>query len=314
MKKFLLTTFLFALISVSSAQSWCPPGATWSFRLSNIYMQYENGYLEFKNTQTITVNGITCNQLIGNRFGRMGWQGNMPLSPITYTVVTYENNGVIFYQTGPQRFDTIANFNAGIGGGWYVNGWDSSCVKHPPIFEPRKKIVVLDTGHTQINGFSLKSLTVTTTAQNTSTYTIVERVGPLKGFLHQYYCCASDCWNYLGDFNCYKDDGFGIYSKPGVSACNFVSVKETSQTLKNVQIYPNPVNEILTIELNLFDESGKFVITDVLGQTVLVKGVKRQDLLEPRYQLDVSELKEGIYFLQVLSREKLITTKKIIKE
>ena len=134
-----------------------------------------------------------------------------------------KKNGVVFYQTEQNRFDTIANFNLGPGKGWYTYKWDSlNCSQ----FIKRIKTTINDTGHISINGIYLKSMTVTL-APYTTTFTIIERIGPTFGFLYQYYECFFDAYGYYGNFSCYKDNQLGIYNLNNSTGCNFMSIKET---------------------------------------------------------------------------------------
>jgi hypothetical protein len=242
-------------------------------------MNYEDGYLELKYIQTVSVNGVTCKKLVGQAYGTMGWQGSQPLTMGSPTIITYESNGVISYQTGPQRFDTIANFNANIGDGWYVPDWDST-----NFICSRKKVVVNTTSTVMINGQSLKKLT-------TSDGDIIEKIGPLNGFIHGYYYCCLDCWAYLGDFRCYRDSGFAVYSKPGTSDCNFVSVKENSSDLKKIRLFPNPNKGQFTLTT---DDPVQVLIFDQLGSLVYETKIENAG----EYTFDLRDMTPGLYILK----------------
>lgn len=76
--------------------------------------------------------------------------------------------------------------------------------------------------------------------------------------------------------------------------------------LEKINIYPNPVKDILTIEINSNIELKSLRLYDVLGRLVLS--------LESDYdQIDVSGLNNGIFFLYIYTNRGIIT-KKLIKK
>ena len=80
------------------------------------------------------------------------------------------------------------------------------------------------------------------------------------------------------------------------------SIKTVSKN--DMNIYPNPVKDILTIE-NI--ENSKIMIYDISGKTVYLKQTNTN--VE---KIDLSELNRGIYFITISNNDKVIT-KKIIK-
>lgn len=74
----------------------------------------------------------------------------------------------------------------------------------------------------------------------------------------------------------------------------------------SVSVYPNPVNDILNINVNATKENLTIKITDVVGRDVLN--------IEYESQLDISFLEKGIYFVSILQGNKTLVTKKIVKQ
>ena len=74
---------------------------------------------------------------------------------------------------------------------------------------------------------------------------------------------------------------------------------------KNI-IYPNPVNAILKIQINDQSSIDKILISDILGKTVLKR-------FSAQSELDVSDLKKGVYFIKIYT-DKGITTSKFNKD
>ncbi|MCH7785783.1 MAG: T9SS type A sorting domain-containing protein [Bacteroidetes bacterium] len=76
--------------------------------------------------------------------------------------------------------------------------------------------------------------------------------------------------------------------------------------LNIIQIYPNPVKDILTIENISNTEITSIMIYDVLGRLVLTENGNVK-------QLDISQLNSGLLFV-IIETDEGVVTKKIIKE
>ncbi|MGZ4062135.1 MAG: T9SS type A sorting domain-containing protein [Bacteroidia bacterium] len=88
----------------------------------------------------------------------------------------------------------------------------------------------------------------------------------------------------------------------------FLQKKRTSGFV----VSPNPNNGLISVEITNKD----FVVKDeeLRIKNVLGEVVKQEKLLSKKQQFDLSELKNGIYFLQVIQDEKVLCVKKIIKQ
>lgn len=78
------------------------------------------------------------------------------------------------------------------------------------------------------------------------------------------------------------------------------------QTLSNTLLYPNPVSSIINLKLP-YEGSGSVKFYNILGENVLNK-----KLSSTTTQIDVSELKSGIYLVRIQT-ENESTIKKIVK-
>lgn len=85
--------------------------------------------------------------------------------------------------------------------------------------------------------------------------------------------------------------------------CSTMSVYDSS--LLEFNMYPNPVNEILIIDL---DEEANYSILNLNGQ-ILKKG----DLFKGENELNISNLSKGVYFIKFEEDERVLT-KKLIKQ
>ncbi len=90
--------------------------------------------------------------------------------------------------------------------------------------------------------------------------------------------------------------------------CQTVGLEELKNNNYKLKIYPNPAKDVLNIAIEelLAIETTTIKITDILGREVL-------DLWGSQ-QINIKDLKAGIYFLKLYNKEKLIATEKIIKE
>ncbi len=93
-----------------------------------------------------------------------------------------------------------------------------------------------------------------------------------------------------------------------VSAC--VGVNNLSNVTQDAfQVYPNPTQNVLNVELKTSNETIRFVLTNALGQIVLstkTTGVNTK--------IDLSMQAKGIYFLQLVNNGQIMGIKKVIKE
>lgn len=305
MKKLLFFLALLFAIDASFSQSWCMPGAVWNYRFKNKHMSYEDGYSEVRYVGDVLLDGRNCNTMKLSRYGVYGPNGTMTLWPDHSYFYTYAENNVVYYRRAANVYDTIVDFNAAVGDEWLIHeGWNAlSCGTHSI---QQVKLTVTDTGHMTINGFSLKYIEIANHPSGDGdhpTIRIVERIGPLRGFMNHYLCCAFDCWQRKGNFSCYWDDTFPVYSDPELNYCNIntVGLVEEGDPV-TVTIFPNPTNGIVRIqasgkaELQIFNMTGEIVFTkdDHSGS-----------------EIDLGFLPPGIYTVSVKSRDSIHRAKLI---
>ncbi len=80
----------------------------------------------------------------------------------------------------------------------------------------------------------------------------------------------------------------------------------------SMRIYPNPSNGNFTIEMQQAATTGmKFRIIDLTGRNVLEKQTAIGNQIQ---NIDASKLASGFYFLQVVSKGKVLAVEKLMKE
>ena len=120
----------------------------------------------------------------------------------------------------------------------------------------------------------------------------------------QYLCVRRDSMMFYDVFNNPKAiiANMGIQLKPWIGTV--LSVAEVQEDNK-VNIYPNPVQDKIIIELSAVS---RYIISlcNMLGQQVM-----KTEFTATKTELDVSELPKGVYFVQV-SNDQFKEVKKII--
>lgn len=92
----------------------------------------------------------------------------------------------------------------------------------------------------------------------------------------------------------------------GTSACvtvNSVGIEDATNTFASV--YPNPVNELLTVTLSDLDNA-QFELMDVQGKMIMSSTINNGE------QIDMSHLESGIYFVRLISNENRMI-KRVVK-
>ncbi|MBL7921804.1 MAG: T9SS type A sorting domain-containing protein [Bacteroidia bacterium] len=103
-----------------------------------------------------------------------------------------------------------------------------------------------------------------------------------------------------------KIDSMGCDST--VVYCQTVGLNENTINKNILSIYPNPTNDILNIEIENFnhDQNLTIKVVDILGRAILEIPFKEQ--------INLKDLKYGVYFLELYDKQKLISSRKIIKQ
>ncbi|MCX6351912.1 MAG: M1 family aminopeptidase [Bacteroidetes bacterium] len=89
-------------------------------------------------------------------------------------------------------------------------------------------------------------------------------------------------------------------------------IDEISLDNFNLQLSPNPTNNILHIYGNFRNQNSKIVLKDLLGKT-LYQAVEKCNNGESNFDIDISKLPAGIYILEVSDGDNFIA-KKVIKQ
>jgi PKD repeat protein len=99
-----------------------------------------------------------------------------------------------------------------------------------------------------------------------------------------------------------------------INLSTITSLKETTGSLLNFELFPNPATENVTVALDLpEDKKIEITLVDILGRTVSY--IDPQTLTNGNHEINiaVSDLAKGVYFVQI-NMDHISSTKKIIIE
>ncbi len=114
----------------------------------------------------------------------------------------------------------------------------------------------------------------------------------------------ADVFNSISGINTYKRSYFRILPRSADDIDKFVGVEENS--LSNVNIFPNPVNDNLTI--NNLGSTSQIVISNVLGQTVMSVVVSNSTM-----NISFDSLEKGIYLITIVDSNNNTRTERVVK-
>lgn len=303
MKRIFIFSVLLILLAKLSAQTWAPAGATWHYSFNQMYSY---GYLEVGYTNDTIILGKDCKTFQKTQFG-YSFPGVYDTVNLGKEFTYLDSNSNIVYRYFDSKFDTLYNFNAQTGDVWKVHGMHIS---------PDSGIVVVDSiGYRVINSDTLKSIFVSTingSCIGWSSAEIVERIGCINDYMFpNYVSCIADFVE-GGPLRCYSDDNFPIFVTDESSYCDFITSIDSYVNVEDfIEVYPNPTSSSIIIKSkNMSMTDMKIVLLSSLGQKIFEYDLN----LTKDFQIDLSNLKSGLYFLQVTNDKGVYIIKKIIKE
>jgi photosystem II stability/assembly factor-like uncharacterized protein len=92
-----------------------------------------------------------------------------------------------------------------------------------------------------------------------------------------------------------------------ITGGGMTNVNMINQKKEKINIYPNPANDMLYINLNHTNKPYYISIKNIYGQPMLTKSLADNNIL------DISFLANGIYLIQIINDKEIIFTSKFIK-
>ncbi len=285
--------FLLALLpTIAHAQSWCPPGAMWTF--DYLDQMFGTGVHRIELAGDTTIDGHPAQRLEHWAIYGGGW-GQPDLQTVQMADLhTYEDSGVVYLKSDwAVDFDTVMWFSAAPGDRWNIPGIDEW------------SIAVLDTSSILLDGMALKQLIVQVEPEGWFMVdTLRERIGYRWLFINPVESMLID--GIFGGLRCYEDLSIS-YSAPGISDCGFtMSVEQPGR--KNAALpFPNPGTTHFTLDLtpgphtvSLYDATGRMVL--------------QQRTSEVRPVVHTDEMQAGLYHLIVRDARGRATHARWVKE
>jgi hypothetical protein len=125
-----------------------------------------------------------------------------------------------------------------------------------------------------------------------------------------FYCSVAGIGTHPISYSYTGTNGCSNSTTTNIQVNSCVGIHEIDNLNSLISIYPNPANDKLNIKINKFNNTNqyKFKLVSVEG-----KELKSESLINSQTEIDVSDLSNGIYFLEVNTansnlRKKLIIT------
>lgn len=215
-----------------NAQSWCAPGAVWTYSYDGWGSDYR---MEYRYTGDTLFEGRMAKKCVWTEDGL--WMGGPHhATGVEYTAVA--GDAILAWTrnwgTDEYAWDTLAWFGAMPGDRWYPPGEDRSC-------PPNGMIEVLDTGSVEIGGLVLRRLQVRRLYGDDgdwgNTGYITERIGMTPRYPEVISCDAVIDY-FFPHFVCYSDDQ--VQLPAGVDCSISLGFAGQERNSGPVTTYPNP--------------------------------------------------------------------------
>ncbi len=304
--KLVLSTLFFIVISINMySQPWAQAGATWYYTLDGDGTVL--GYVKITKSADTVIQGHWCDKLEKRAVGYV-------LSPpqmIDYVYgyeYTYTDNNVV-YNWRNNAFFTLYDFNAVPGTIWTVS---ASQIGYGGLCGDSAKVIVTQTGTMNVGGQNRQYLIVQTDwgayGFSTGPSTIIAGIGNNYSFIPDFLGCVVDA-NEMAGLRCYSDNTGFNYNTGIVPYCDYTTGINENIADENIIIFPNPSNSELEISNFNFHNGDEIVMTNTLGKIMFTTTIQFPISYFP---FSISHLSNGIYFLQIKSKEKLFTHKIIV--
>lgn len=126
-------------------------------------------------------------------------------------------------------------------------------------------------------------------------------------------------WIYLDDVvitgcsNSPSGSSPGTNNEPGIIADkDFLEVEEIEKTIQEVNLFPNPTDNILNVAFELTNDSDvKMMVMSLTGQLVEMRDLKLEEGTQ-QFKVDVNRFDNGVYFIHLITNDERISKKFIV--
>lgn len=164
---------------------------------------------------------------------------------------------------------------------------------------------------TIINGVARKTLDVTDRLRTSYVQhdaTIIERIGDIHYlfyFMTQYTAVCDG--RFSEGLRCYDDKNFGHYETGIVPYCTYSVDIETTRVTPEVEIYPNPTSDLVTLTVN-GNAPLVAALTTITGQKVA------EQAMTSRVEFSLATLPQGVYLIVLNQENRTIGSYKVVKQ
>ena len=326
MKKIILILVLFSIIGQVKSQivqdtlPWCPPGATWLYKMvtatESLYLQYSYE----KDTLILNKNAKKLNVSFIRIIGPGGTQTARYIEKAGVEFFYNSNDSVFLLDKPISNFKFIYSFNPQLNDEFVIGNSRQICqsdstypktdtIKVSKILKDTFENVIFDVYYTSWDrkffiGTIVKNIGSIRCPFPQINYQICKGNENGGGSIYDRLICYSDSLRGTHTFN-YRDDD---------KECHFAKTAVNNFTKKernlNVKLYPNPaVNK-----LNILTETPvkEIYIYDLFGK--LIKQVIIENTKTNGTEITIDELNTGIYFIHVIDAFDAKLNSKFIKE
>ncbi len=309
MKPIILLLFILQLSKCAMAQTpdtapWCPPGASWVYRLFSIGDSRYHQYTYVKDTMIV---GKIAKQLKVKLIVFLGPNNeSRNVSDVGFEYLYNSNDSIYFLDSGSFRF--IYDFTPQTGDKWIIGSTKIFC---PIPGYPAQDTITVD---------SIRQRTIGTRVYdyiyNNSFYrkynlgVVIKNIASTEAlfpFVNRNSCNSSN--GFYQGLTCYSDDirGFVPVNNAFSISCNNIITSLPNVTVYRqlLVLYPNPVLHTLYIKTENYNKVF-YMVFDGSGKNILSGKLTNNGI-------DVSKLQSGIYFISVNSASMKISTSKFIK-
>ncbi len=294
--KFLLLTLLFVSTSGFS-QTWAPDGAKWHYTLNFLSATYYS-YNSYTVQGDTVINGTTCSRLRRHTYSC----NYRPDTEYMYR----DSNKVYFWNSGDSSFSLLYDFGAQTGDSYKIAPVET--IFPTPPYDTIT--VTVDSVYTlNINGQNRQVQVVHQSRAAwpniVTNHSIIEGIGSTwQMFTWDNIICDSQ-WD--RELRCYEDTLLGAYNTEVADSCDeeFFGTTAMDQGIQShFTVYPKPASEFVSWK-GVENGYVKARLIDIKGQVI-------REVETAERKIDVRELENGLYFIEVeeesgrVSRDKFL--------
>jgi hypothetical protein len=278
----LLIFFISFNLTKIQCQTFAPIGAEWNFPETFAFSP---------NIKVISFSSIGDSIVENKTYRVIEKDKSSCLLRFSGKQLIYQNNDSIFHLNNEtNELNLIIDFGAEQGETWYIK-------KYSDTEFPDSMLCRVDTVTTELlegNSFNVQYVTLkpvengTVNDLDSLSTRIIENIGFEEALFPVAFSYVCD-GNFEGKIRCYQDENLGLIQF-SEEECLMTSTKDLIQN-SEINIFPNPTNSILNIEIDGQDKIQQIEMFDLAGKVIIRK--------QNDNQINVTDFQTGIYILKI---------------